>query len=55
MFDLAPVRSLRPGEIMQAGMKVKIKIFANNRIAWPLVGFVFFSLDHSVRVWTAFD
>jgi hypothetical protein len=26
---------------MQAGMKVRIRIFANNPMAWPLVGFVF--------------
>jgi hypothetical protein len=41
MFNLDLVRSVRPAEIMQAGMKVRRRIFANNRVAWPLVGFAF--------------
>ena len=40
MFNVCPVRSVRPPEIMQAGMKVR-RIFVNNRMAWPLVGFAF--------------
>jgi hypothetical protein len=41
MFNVDPVRSVHPAEIMQAGMKVRRRIFANNRMAWPLVGFAF--------------
>jgi len=41
MFDVDLVRSARPAEIIQAGMKVRRRIFANNRMAWPLVGFAF--------------
>ena len=40
MSDVDLVRSARPAEIIQAGMKVR-RIFANNRMAWPLVGFAF--------------
>jgi hypothetical protein len=43
MFNLDPVRSLCPAEIMRAGMKAKRRIFAKNRMAWPLVGFAFFA------------
>jgi hypothetical protein len=39
MFNLDLVRSVRPAEIMQAEMKVRRRTFANNRMAWPLVGF----------------
>jgi hypothetical protein len=41
MFNLDLVRSVRPAEIMQAEMKVRRRVFANNRMAWPLVGFAF--------------
>ena len=40
MFNVDLVRSIRPAEIMQAG-KVRRRIFANNGMAWPLVGFTF--------------
>ena len=42
MFNLDPARSLCPAEIMRAGMKAKRRIFAKNRMVWPLVGFTFF-------------
>ena len=41
MFNLDLVRSVRPIEIVQAGIKVRRRIFANNRMAWALVGFAF--------------
>jgi hypothetical protein len=41
MFNLDLVRSVHPAEIVQAGMKVRRRIFANNRMAWPVVGFAF--------------
>ena len=41
MFNLDLLRSVRPAEIMQAEMKFRRRIFANNRMVWPLVGFAF--------------
>ena len=32
--------------IMQAGRKVRERIYANNRLAWPLAGFTILGLVH---------
>ena len=41
MFNLDPVRSVHPAEIMPAEMKVRRRIFVNNRMHRLLAEFVF--------------